>query len=374
VLALLIFIVLGVLVLIERELYVERSVEPIEVTLSFAPGRVATGEAAELLIRVENPGPLPVPWVVVEIDLPEGLHCDAADGRFLRARMGVPYRGGVVRHYPVRPARRGLYRLHRTHVTYTDPLGLATLDSRVWTPAELLAYPVPTEVALAGPTRAVIGEIERRSLYEDPTAFRGVRPYRSGDPMRRMHWPQTARTGQFMVREYATAVDARLHLCLNLATHTPHWSGIDRERLEAVISVGAGLAIAARAAALPTGLVVNGVAFEATPVTRLAPGASDRHLARTLDVLARLAPYPSQTVESLVDTAWRLPASDTLVFVSAGVPEAWRRSLPDLARRRDVILFVLAPADEPVPVLRHTRVVRLPLDPGRAGETRASGA
>ena len=32
-------------------------------------------------------------------------------------------------------------------------------------------------------------------LYEDPTRISGVRPYEAGDPLNRVHWRATARTG-----------------------------------------------------------------------------------------------------------------------------------------------------------------------------------
>src|SRR5262249_4420930 len=41
-----------------------------------------------------------------------------------------------------------------------------------------------------------IGEINTaHRLYEDPTRNAGVRPYQVGDPLQRVHWRATARTG-----------------------------------------------------------------------------------------------------------------------------------------------------------------------------------
>lgn len=351
-----------VLIVVFRAVYEQHGAGQIAVSLTFAPLRTARGDSVDLRLRVEHTGVLPLSWLSARIQLPTTLACAAAPDGHLEARIVVPYRGGIVRHYEVTPLARGLYRLGHLVVDFTDPLGLVPLRHDAWLEAELLAHPYADAVDLVTPTRSLIGEIERRALLEDPIAFRGVRPYQSGDPLRRMHWPQTARTGQWMVREYATAVDARICLVLNLATHTPHWAGIDAARLEGVIQAAAGLVIEACRVALPVGLLVNGVAFTATPITHVAPGASPQHRTQLLDVLARLAAYPSESPQTLLKAAAALGPETTLVLVTGPVPEAWRQDLPRLALRRDVVLMVLAEPDEPVPILRGVRLLRLAAD------------
>lgn len=349
------------LAFVEHYVYEEYSDGQIRVSLAFSPDRVARGESSELLVRVEHVGRLPIPWVTVYVHLPTDLACPAAMGPSLMGRMAVPYRGGIVRHYTVTPALRGLYRIEDVRIESSDPLGLVVRRIDVHTRAELLVHPRPTDMSLTTPTRALMGVVERPALLEDPTATRGVRPYRPDDPLRRVHWPQTARTGDLMAREYATAVDAQLYLVVNLATHSPHWSNVDHERLEGTIDVAAGLAVEACRLALPVGLLVNGVAFEATPVTRVRPGASPRHLARLMDVFARLAAYPAESPEALARVAAGQPPEATLAFVTSVVPDSWAQALSALARRRDVLLFVLAPPSEPVAAPHGVRLVRVPL-------------
>jgi uncharacterized protein (DUF58 family) len=45
---------------------------------------------------------------------------------------------------------------------------------------------------------------------------RGVRPYLPGDPMRRVHWPSTARTGELVVKEVEDTAAPRLVVVLDL--------------------------------------------------------------------------------------------------------------------------------------------------------------
>src|SRR5205085_11404042 len=52
-------------------------------------------------------------------------------------------------------------------------------------------------------SRRPIGEVVlTHRLYEDPTRIAGVRAYEAGDPLNRVHWRATARTGQLQSKTY----------------------------------------------------------------------------------------------------------------------------------------------------------------------------
>jgi len=67
----------------------------------------------------------------------------------------------------------------------------------------------PRIVALEGynlSSRRPIGEIRlAHRLFEDPTRVSGVRPYQHGDPLNRIHWRATARSGALQSRAYESS-------------------------------------------------------------------------------------------------------------------------------------------------------------------------
>ncbi|MEB3196793.1 MAG: DUF58 domain-containing protein [Candidatus Sericytochromatia bacterium] len=83
-------------------------------------------------------------------------------------------------------------------------------------------------------------EESARGRATEGDLLRGVRPYRSGDPLRRIHWRTTARTGQLHTKETEQALTAACCLWLDLASehHTP-------ATLEHMLEVAAGLLAAA---------------------------------------------------------------------------------------------------------------------------------
>src|SRR5262249_35806508 len=99
---------------------------------------------------------------------------------------------------------RGYYQIGPTVLETGDLFGLHRRHRIVTKPVFLLVYPkvVPLRKYDFASQRA-IGEVNlARLLFEDPTRNAGVRPYQVGDPLQRVHWRATARTGQLMSRVF----------------------------------------------------------------------------------------------------------------------------------------------------------------------------
>ena len=59
----------------------------------------------------------------------------------------------------------------------------------------------------------LVEETVAHSLARDPTALRGIRPYRLGDPLRAINWRATARSGALHTNEFEPAALAAVRLC-----------------------------------------------------------------------------------------------------------------------------------------------------------------
>jgi len=97
--------------------------------------------------------------------------------------------------------------------------------------------------------------VVKRRLMEDPTRLAGVREYRTGDPLRRIHWKATARTGRLHSRIYeaSTLIGANLILDFGRAA----W-GDDPDRPELAITTAASIAAHLSDRRQQVGLVTNG--------------------------------------------------------------------------------------------------------------------
>jgi uncharacterized protein (DUF58 family) len=161
------------------------------------PDRVTVGSPSTVVLRVGSQGRLGVATFVVEDDVPSGL---GARPRFLLGSFGR--KAGASVEYPVRPHLRGIHLIGPVLVRVSDPFGLTEFRQNLAGRGRLVALP---EVApLTGlPAGAGQGTGEdgstrlRAGRGEDGV---GVRQYRYGDDMRRVHWKSTARRDELMVR------------------------------------------------------------------------------------------------------------------------------------------------------------------------------
>lgn len=100
---------------------------------------------------------------------------------------------------------RGNQHFESVTLARADPLGLMRALSRLPAADNLLVlprrYPMPP-IALPGSRRYQPGGVSQSASVGDSEEFAGLRDYRPGDPLQRIHWKSFARVGEPVVREY----------------------------------------------------------------------------------------------------------------------------------------------------------------------------
>jgi uncharacterized protein (DUF58 family) len=203
------YVLLGALLL--SRVFTRAWTEGIEARRFCADEAVEIGASIEVKIAVRNAGRLAVPWLLLEDSLPrEALtqpphHIQAQGVRLSVARL-APGESKVLA-YRVQFLMRGYYQLGPLLAETGDVFGLHR-RFRVMTEPAFAQVP-PRIVALEGynlSSRRPIGEIRlAHRLFEDPTRVSGVRPYQHGDPLNRIHWRATARSGALQSRAYESS-------------------------------------------------------------------------------------------------------------------------------------------------------------------------
>ncbi|MEU4454517.1 DUF58 domain-containing protein [Nocardioides sp. NPDC023903] len=149
----------------------------------------------------------------------------------------VVVRTGLVAH------NRGPQRVGVTALVVPDPLGLVARRLRHNTSAELLVLPrlletLPDE--LDAMTRAEAGATLRGRSADSGGTVGAVREYRTGDSMRQVHWKQSARQGELLVKVHDTG-DAAQRSILLVTDPAAYSDGAEFET-----AVSATAAVAAR--------------------------------------------------------------------------------------------------------------------------------
>jgi uncharacterized protein (DUF58 family) len=183
------------------------------------------------------------------------------------------------------PDRRGVYPSGIPRISSGFPFGLSS-SSRVLAVANsLLVWPRTFAV---GPIPQVTGGLHSegnsaRNRAGGSGDFLGVRAYRRGDSLRRVHWPQTARLGQMVVCELQSNAVPKVQVVLDVQ---PAWhvgTGPDGSR-EWAIRIAASFLEAWIGEGAEVELIAEGLSISA----RGGSVASRR--ACLLDALARIGP------------------------------------------------------------------------------------
>ena len=101
--------------------------------------------------------------------------------------------------------RRGNQHFEGMTVARADPLGLVRGISRLEAPANVLVLPrryALPPISLPGSRRYQPGGVSLAASIGNSEEFVGLRDYRPGDPLQRIHWKSYARAGEPVVREY----------------------------------------------------------------------------------------------------------------------------------------------------------------------------
>ena len=205
----------------------------------------------------------------------------------------TPARGRL----PLVPLRRGVYISVLLDVRSAAPLGLVWWKRklRVELARPFEVGPMPLTVRLDAPRGSEdSGTDDGRAASTLADAVKTVREYVAGDPIKLVHWPATARSGELMVKELEAPVAPVLCIAVDLR-------GGDDDAVEDAASRAAGLALAAIGAGVPvTLLTAESTGPRAGPVS--SGSDVNRRLARAV---AGPLPAPPRGVEPIVVEARR---------------------------------------------------------------------
>jgi uncharacterized protein (DUF58 family) len=303
-------------------------------TISFDRLRCREGDEVGIRLTVRNRLPIAA-WGVSVDEGCAGQSRTDTSGERLCALIQVPGWRRTEMSVAFTPRCRGEYPRTAPRIASGFPFGL-------WTPSRPLSAERPLvvwpKIFAVGPMPEAAGGVahdglavrDRAGNWGDPL---GVRPYRRGDPLRRVHWGQTAKHRQLIVCEVQSHAVPRAQIVLDVAPTVHSGSGPDGS-LEWSIRIAASFADA---------WISRGAQVEL-----LAPGAilPPRHKSRRVhadqvaDALARLKPATEQDFEALCRSG-DSSRSNAMVRIIITTDRRLNESPPALFARPGARLVVL---------------------------------
>ncbi len=237
-------------------------------------------------------------------------------------------------------ASRGVHAASEVVVASAAPFGVAERRRRVEAAGETVVYPrlvrldhLPWLESSPTPERA-LHAAPRRGAGPD---YLGIREYRTGDSLRHVHWPSTARRGEVMVREFEREQTRRLVVVVDAVGD----AGAGETPMDRCCSVAASVAFAAQGAGQGVRLV-SAAGGEPASLARVEP-------AGTLRWLAELRPGGGMTMAALIgELGGEVLGAETVLLAlptwRANAAETLAEAVGDLARRAPRVVAVLVEA------------------------------
>ena len=199
----------------------------------FAPPAVQVGEPVTVEITIWSERRIMRPLVTVVDGLPKRL---VAKGVRPSLPVAPSFDQPIQTRYTFRPMRRGKYRWSGLRIRGTDALGLVNRHKNYRTdPIELTVHPAPIPVSVDIHPIAGWGssDLESGRSRGSGLEFRTIREYVTGDPLRYVHWPSSARNNRLMVKEFETGSGVYINFVIQ-RTHGTEVGHQEASTLEAM--------------------------------------------------------------------------------------------------------------------------------------------
>jgi uncharacterized protein (DUF58 family) len=191
----------------------------LEVVRELSEDVIAVGGTVKVFLKITNRAPWPILWNYVEETLPGKMLAQGTTKRF----MFLPPGRSFHLYYSLTVPRRGCHRIGPLVIETGDVFGLfkkCRIDSKLNYVTAVPSYRVIEEFRVGDRRR--LGDLTAvRSVFDDPTRLRGVREYRRGDPLKRVHWRASAHTGELCSRVYDPVTEAGATIALDF--HRASW-------------------------------------------------------------------------------------------------------------------------------------------------------
>jgi len=178
--------------------------------------KIEEDDALEVILEIENRGFLPVSDVILK----DYLSCAYAQEKQKFIMLGFLMPKSAIKFtYRCFCPRRGRYEIGPLVVYFFDPLGLFYFKQTYPLYSEAYVYPRIFHIrkfpALNKGISPWLG-VETSRVSGDDDEFFGVREYKRGDPLKKIHWMVSARKNQLIVKEFQRQDFFRATIMFNL--------------------------------------------------------------------------------------------------------------------------------------------------------------
>ncbi len=320
------------------------SLQKVTYERTFPQERVFFGDEIFMDLVVSNRKPVPLAWLSMDDQLPEGVMPHGASlNRNIQSGIdslshstAMAWYERIRWRYRIDVVGRGEYRIGPVRMESGDPFGFFRSRMIMTRSDVLVVYPrvYPLDEIGIPPARP-LGDIRGGlEIFPDPSRPAGNREYVRGDPLKTIDWKSTAKQQKLMVRTYEPSSTHTVIIAMAVDTMEPYWLSNDADDLERVISVAASMAIYVSSRQYSMGLFSNDMPLSHERSMNVAPSSEPEHLHTVLTALALTRPFAlSGMPDALMEQSRKFPFGSTIILCTSLVTDSLVLAIGDLRRR-----------------------------------------
>ncbi|MCM8796912.1 MAG: DUF58 domain-containing protein [Candidatus Omnitrophica bacterium] len=302
-----------------------------------SPKRTEEGQFIKVEVSVKNQGLLSLGTLVLE----SNLACEVEEKRLERLALEyLPVGSTRTVSFSGNAYKRGRYDIGPCRVYFFDPLNLFFFQQTFPVYSEIYVYPktfhIPRFPSLIKGVMPWFG-IDTTHVSGDDDEFFGVREYRLGDPIKRMHWFSSAKHNRLIVRQFQRQSFFRATILFTLNRNENFGEGKEKVE-EYIVKIAASVA----KYLLEKGCAVEILAHIGEAV-HIPSNKGGEHLESILKFLAMAQANSTITMIELLEGFSRFIPNDSNLIIIA-LDTEWdnlMRTIPLRSRNISVIPLIL---------------------------------
>ena len=340
-----------IVIMLQTSVYKRHIFDRLGYRCVFSMDEAHEGDSLYMVETVHNRKLLPVPWLKVDMTVSRWLGFEGTqpvenlEKRYLASGYFLKGYQKTTRRWKLECQKRGVYTIDTVTLVGGDFLGLNTVSVPVAVNASLTVYPatIDLEDMLVSANYLQGNTIVKRWIVDDPFIIAGAREYIPGDPMNRVHWTATARTGTLMTRKNDFTSHISLTVILNIQSLENEFDQVvGKETTELGIKAAATLLDRALKFGTPARLATNGCLHdEGKKQVFTAEAAGKVHISQLLLLLAKLELRKSKDIEVFLEAVSGEIKNSHVVFITAFSNDRIVEGLKKITRQNNEISVIM---------------------------------
>lgn len=209
---------------IVRKYYATHWDDNLYASVYFDNEAVSEGDTGHICEELVNGKFLPLPVVNVKFDMDKSIYYKekvnsiVSDKQYRSDTLSLGSNTKLVRSFEVQFTKRGMYSIDSVDLNTMDPVDSYIRSENYECDSVIYVYPRYSHHRdILAPFSRIMGEaLKNKFIFEDPFEFKGIRNYTTSDPMKKINWSASAKTGQLLVNNYYDTTSRHVTIFLDV--------------------------------------------------------------------------------------------------------------------------------------------------------------